>query len=266
MGLAADGTLTEINIAAIRTQPGKVTRTVKFTGNLPSTATTPQTVGGVTVFDSAGGSHNLSLVFTNTNSTLAGSWNVELKDGTTTVGTQQLVFTTAGSPTPLTQQLTFTFTPTGLPAMVMTFDFSIGVTSFASGGLPPLVVDRQDGFGAGAETKATFDSSGTLVLTYANGQTVKGAQLALARFDSLDAVTSLGNGLFDISNPGAWHTGVAAAGGFGTIKPAQVEISNVDMSQEFSDLVIMQRGYQASSQIISTANDMLQELFSMSGK
>ena len=45
-----------------------------------------------------------------------------------------------------------------------------------------------------------------------------------------------------------------------------IELSNVDLSREFSDLVIMQRGYQASSQVISTANDMLQELFQMKGK
>ena len=45
-----------------------------------------------------------------------------------------------------------------------------------------------------------------------------------------------------------------------------VEISNVDLSQEFSDLVIMQRGYQASSQIVTTANEMIQELFAMKGK
>jgi flagellar hook protein FlgE len=50
------------------------------------------------------------------------------------------------------------------------------------------------------------------------------------------------------------------------VKSGVVEISNVDLSQEFSDLVVMQRGYQASSQVISTANDMLQQLFSMKSR
>jgi len=50
------------------------------------------------------------------------------------------------------------------------------------------------------------------------------------------------------------------------LRSGTVEISNVDLSQEFSDLVIMQRGYQASSQVISTANEMLQELFRMTGR
>ena len=57
--------------------------------------------------------------------------------------------------------------------------------------------------------------------------------------------------------------GVAGQGAFGSIKAGELEISNVDLSREFSDLVVMQRGYQASSQVISTANDMLQELFQL---
>ena len=60
--------------------------------------------------------------------------------------------------------------------------------------------------------------------------------------------------------------GVAGEGSFGSLRSGTVEISNVDLSQEFSDLVIMQRGYQASSQVISTANEMLQELFRMTGR
>ena len=63
----------------------------------------------------------------------------------------------------------------------------------------------------------------------------------------------------------AVHTG-APGDAFGSIRSGSVEISNVDLSSEFSDLVIMQRGYQASSQIVSTANDMLQELFAMKSK
>lgn len=58
----------------------------------------------------------------------------------------------------------------------------------------------------------------------------------------------------------------AGSGGFGKVQSGSIEISNVDLSREFSDLVIMQRGYQASSQIVSTANEMIQELFAMKNK
>ncbi|HVE52171.1 MAG TPA: flagellar basal body rod C-terminal domain-containing protein, partial [Ramlibacter sp.] len=80
---------------------------------------------------------------------------------------------------------------------------------------------------------------------------------------SSDAVGSVGNNAFEVKDGRAWQTGVAGEQGFGSVRAGMVENSNVDLSQQFSDLVIMQRGYQACSQIVSTANDMLSELFSM---
>ena len=264
MALAGDGKLAEISIANARTSSGKASSTVSLSGNLSSTATS-QTVSGVTVFDALGGEHALSLQLTNTNATSAGSWDVALMDGDTKVASKQLIFA-SGQPAPATQKLAFSFAPTGQGAMPLTLDFSVGVTSFASGNLSTLAMSSQDGFAPAAMTAATFDNTGTLVQTYANGQTIKGARLALGRFDSSDDVASSGGGSFDALNESGWHIGVAGTGAFGSITSGSVEISNVDLSQEFSDLVIMQRGYQASSQIISTANDMLQELFSMKGK
>jgi flagellar hook protein FlgE len=150
--------------------------------------------------------------------------------------------------------------------MPLTLDFSNNVTSFAAGNLSTLAFASQDGYGPGTLTGVSFDSTGTTVMAYSNGQTVKGAQLALGRFDTLDAVAPASNNEFEASNPLAWHTGAAGDGGFGSVQSGAIEMSNVDLSQEFSDLVIMQRGYQASSQVISTANDMLEQLFQMKQK
>ncbi len=111
----------------------------------------------------------------------------------------------------------------------------------------------QDGHAAGSLVRTTFDENGVLSLSYANGQTVKGPRLALARFSSSDAVASVGANEFEATIPGAWQTKPAGDGGFGSVRSGMVESSNVDLSQEFNDLIIMQRGYQASSQIISTA-------------
>ena len=61
------------------------------------------------------------------------------------------------------------------------------------------------------------------------------------------------------------HVGGPGESGLGELAGAQLELSNVDLSAEFSDLIVMQRGYQASSHVISTANDMIQELFDMKG-
>jgi flagellar hook protein FlgE len=219
----------------------------------------------VKVIDAVGGEHQLTVRLTNTGDTTPGTWKVELLDGTDVVGSGEVSFAN-GRPDPDTAKVSITYSPPGLEAIPLTLDFSTDVTSFASGNLSSLAVTSQDGFTPGALTGVSFDSLGTMVLTYSNGQTVKGMRLALGRFDSLDAVAANGNNQFDATNSLAWHNGMAGEGGFGSIKSGMVELSNVDLSQEFSDLVIMQRGYQASSQVISTANDMLQELFSMKSK
>ncbi|GKS74661.1 flagellar hook-basal body complex protein [Acidovorax sp. SUPP950] len=263
MGVGANGALTEISIANLKTSPGKATAVAKFTGNLSSTGT-DQTINGVRVIDAAGGEHLLTVKLTNTGTTTPGSWQVDLMDGTTVVGTKQLIFQD-GKPTAATAKLAFTYTPTGQAALPLTLDFGTDVTSFASGTLSTLAFASQDGYAPAELSAAAFDASGTLVLTYANGQTVKGSRLSLGRFDSADAVGSLGDNQFEALDGNAWHTGVAG-GAFGSVRSGYIEISNVDLSQEFSDLVIMQRGYQASSQVISTANEMLQELFSMKSR
>lgn len=261
LGLDASGKLGEITISGLRTIAGKASAVLAFSGNLSSTVTADQTIDGVTVHDALGGTHTLSLKITNTNATTAGSWQVQLLDGATVVGTGQIVFQD-GKPTAATAKLNMTYTPAGLAAVPLTLDFSANVTSFASGSLSSLAFASDDGYAAAELSKAAFDSAGTLVLTYANGQTVKGARLSLARFDSTDAVGSVGENEFEATDPTAWHSGTAG-GVFGSVKSGYVEISNVDLSQEFSDLVIMQRGYQASSQVVSAANEMLQELFAM---
>jgi flagellar hook protein FlgE len=264
LGVDANGMQTEISIANLSTGGAKATSTLTFSGNLSSTAT-DQTVGSVKVIDSLGGEHILSVKLINDGNTTPGSWTVQLLDGANIVGTGTLAFE-SGRPTAASALVSISFTPSGLPAMPLTLDFSKDVTSFASGNIPTLACTSQDGFGPGALTGVSFDANGTLILNYSNGQVVKGARLMLGRFDSADAVAARGSNEFDATNPLAWHIGVAGNGGFGKVRSGVVELSNVDLSREFSDLVIVQRGYQASSQVISTANDMLQELFSMKSR
>ncbi|MBC3875055.1 flagellar basal-body rod protein FlgF [Undibacterium flavidum] len=264
MGQDSDGNMTEISLSGKRTSEGKQTSEIKFSGSLLTTNTT-QNVTGVKVMDKAGGEHTLGIKFTNTNATTAGSWAVEVSEGTTVIGTGQIIFSN-GQIVPANSKVQMNYTPAGLTAMPLSFDFSANVTATASSSLSLLAFASQNGYGPGALAGASFDALGTLSLSYSNGQTVQGSRLSLAQFESLDSVAARGNNEFDAVNPADWHTGVAGKSNFGSVKSGMVEISNVDLSQEFSDLIIMQRGYQGSSQIISTANEMLQELFSMKGK
>ncbi|MCJ0764536.1 flagellar hook protein FlgE [Variovorax terrae] len=264
MGRDASGNLVRISLAGLQTNAGSATTTVKFSGNLSSTMA-EQTVGGVKVVDALGGEHMLSVKLTDTSATTAGSWQVDLMDGTNVVGTGEIIFQD-GRPQSTAAKVQVIYTPAGLSAVPLTLDFSTEVTSYPSANLSTLAMASQNGFGPGGLTKATFDAAGALSLTYSNGQVIKSTRLALARFDSLEAVESVGDNQFGSKDVRAWHIGAAGMGGFGNVRSGMVEISNVDLSQEFSDLVVMQRGYQASSQVISTANDMLQELFAMKSK
>jgi len=263
MGLDASGNLVQISLAGMRAIAGKATGSARFTGNLSST-TPEQTVGSVKVFDAEGGEHTLSVKFTNTGTTTPDSWNVQLLDGQAVVGQAQMLFAN-GKPTAATAKLAFTYAPAGQAAQQLTLDFSSDVTSFASGNLSTLAMTSQDGTGPGQLTKVTFDGKGALVASYSNGQTAQGPRLALARFTTPDAVEDLGSNLFGAANGIAWSLGFAGEGAFGEVKAGTLEVSNVDLSREFSELVVLQRGYQASSQVVSTANEMLQELFHMKG-
>lgn len=260
MAYGSDGNLAPISLTNARTGPGKPTSSVSFSGNLSSTAT-DQTVGAIQVMDSAGGLHALSARFTKAGAGVA-VWSVQILDGTTEVGTGTIGFVD-GKPRADANSVSFTYAPVGSTAMPVTLDFSANVTSFASGNTSTLAAGSHNGYAPGSLTKAAFDEAGTLILSYSNGQTVNGPRLALGRFDSVDAVGSVGGNEFEELDSRSWHVGRATEGAFGTVRSGVIEISNVDLSQEFSDLVVMQRGYQASSQVISTANDMLQELFAM---
>jgi flagellar hook protein FlgE len=262
VGIGSDGAQGVFTLNGFHSNPAKATTKVSFNGNISSTQPTVS-VGNVTVMDATGGSHTLSLTLTNNQATTPGEWAVAVMDGTTQVGTGKLEFP-SGEIDPASSTLTFSYQPAGAAAQSITLDFGSDVTSFASGTSSTLAQTRQDGYASGTLTGASFDSTGTIIYAYSNGQTTKGNRLQLARFDTPEAVKSDGNNEFDMTDATLWHTGVAGDQGFGNIKSGVVEVSNVDLSQEFSELVIMQRGYQASSQIVSTADQMLQQLFSMS--
>jgi flagellar hook protein FlgE len=261
LGVGADGNLTAISIGSQHFSAAGATTLVTLGGNLSSSQAT-QTINGLKVIDSAGGEHQLTATFTSSGS---GSWAVSFKEGATVVGSGTIAFSNGRIATG-SSSIAFDYTAPGLGATRITFDFSNNVTSFASGSLSTLAMASQNGVAGGELTQTAFDSAGTLVMTYSNGQTVKGPKLALSRFDTTDGLEPAGaNELEAVGIPG-WHVGTAGSGAFGAVKAGWIEQSNVDLSQEFSNLVITQRGYQASSQVISTANDMLQELFGMKGK
>lgn len=261
-GLATNGQLQDISLTSLQTDPAKVTTSISFVNALSTTATADPTISGITVTDPAGGQHTLTLDF---HLASANVWNVTVTDSTgATVGTGTITYANgvavAGS-----SSISVSYAPAGVTAFPLTLDFSkttssaLGLTSTAS----TIQVDKVDGNAAGALVSETFDSSGMLVAKYSNGQTVNGPHLAMAYFDSTEQLTEVSGNNFTNNDPSKVTFGTAGTGPLGSITAGSIEGSNVDLSHEFSNLIVMQRGYQAASQVLSTANDMIQTLFDM---
>ena len=106
-----------------------------------------------------------------------------------------------------------------------------------------------------------IDSDGYVTAQYDNGVTRQIAQVALATFPNADGLRSSSGDVFKVSlDSGTYNLKTPGSGGAGTLSPSTLENSTVDLSQEFSGLIVTQRAYSASSKIITTADQMLQDL------
>jgi flagellar hook protein FlgE len=112
-------------------------------------------------------------------------------------------------------------------------------------------------------TKSTIDSNGVLQLTYSNAQTASGPRLALGWFENLQALEPQGQSLFvDRSGQKATYAH-PNEGIMGQIVSGKLELSNVALTEQFTEMIIIQRGYQASSQVSTVVNEMMQQLLSI---
>ena len=110
----------------------------------------------------------------------------------------------------------------------------------------------------------SIDASGVITGVFTNGEKKALGQVLLAKFDNPMGLEKLGNNFFiDTRNSGEPQIGKAGTSGFGAISPGTLEMSNVDLSMEFTEMITTQRGFQANSRIITTSDEMLQELVNM---
>jgi flagellar hook protein FlgE len=121
-----------------------------------------------------------------------------------------------------------------------------------------------DGNSSGKIEGYAIDDKGVVVGVFTNGERKALGQLMLAKFDNSMGLQKIGGNFFvDTRNSGEPQFGTAASGGYGAIAPGTLEMSNVDLSMEFTDMITTQRGFQANSRIITTSDEMLQELVNM---
>lgn len=110
----------------------------------------------------------------------------------------------------------------------------------------------------------TIDSSGTVIGVFSNGVRKALAKIILAKFDNPMGLQKMGGNLFiDTTNSGEPQYGLPGGNGYGTISSGTLEMSNVDLSMEFTEMITTQRGFQANSRIITTSDEMLQELVNL---
>ncbi len=162
----------------------------------------------------------------------------------------------------------------GAQASDVSFDFgdsindggtgSGGSTMFGDQGETVLNSRRQDGYGTGELERVSVGSDGTISGAYTNGRTVILAQVALARFEDPTELSSTGgNNFMQTATSGEANIGAPQGGGRGMIQGSSLEMSTVEISDQFIDLIAYQRAFQANSKTIQTADGLLQEVFQL---
>jgi len=263
------GAVGKLNIDGFRVFQPKATTEAKLQGNLARSGEATVNAS-LTLNDATGTAQTVKVRFVR-DGTDPLLWTVNVLDSKDVVlATGSMRFDAAGTPAADNAPISVTLTPEGGTPFTFTLNtgaagtFS-GVYSLISNTTSNLSMLKQDGLTLGTinQNGATFDERGNLELTYSNGEKKKIGRLVLARFDSGGELDSIGNGMY-VTKPG--HTALLSAGlesGVGRVMGGNLELSNVELTEQFTNLIIIQRGYQASSQMTSVANEMMQQLMSM---
>ncbi|WP_116449831.1 flagellar hook protein FlgE [Blastococcus litoris] len=248
--------------------PSASTRGV-VTGNIPSdgpTGTPLQT--GITMYDSQGVAQKM---FYNLTRTAANTWTVEVRheNGDVMQTVTGVTFDTAGKlTTPAAPGLLAAFNPNTVHAGSypswnndVQIDLS-GLTQYGS--TNTLGAPEQDGYALGSLQSFQLGADGTIMGVYSNELRQPIGRLALASFNNPGGLEKAGNSSFRVGvNSGVAQIGTAAEGGRGALMSGALEMSNVDLAEEFTGLIVAQRGFQANSRVITSSDEILQDLVNL---
>ena len=275
----AEGTNTPIG-DLFATAAGTITETydaATSAKNMASNTLTPDFERSVQIFDSKGGARQLTMGFMK--QAFSNKWHVEayiepagdttatdglLASGTISFnadGTVDLVNTS----TALTAAISIPWAPTlGLSAQSVTLNF--GTQNKADGlsqfdGPSQLKGSSVDGALFGELSTIQVDSLGFVTALFENGVTQKIYKLPVAMFKNPNGLSAkTGNAYISTDASGTFNLQEAGVGGSGQVAPSTLEASTVDIAKEFTNMILAQRAFSASSRIITTADDMLDEL------
>ena len=235
-----------------------------LTGNLDASAadgTTASTT--LNVYDSLGIRHSVKVAFTKTGSN-AWDWaaTADAADtGTTTSSTGTLTFTSngtfsAGSGSPISIDVTNgASSPLSLPIDMQAMTQYQGTSALNA---------STDGFSSGTLVTFTIGSAGDITGVFSNGQTQLLGQIAMASFVNAGGLLRQGQNLYAASSAsGTPSVGVPGSGGRGTVTTGSLEMSNVDLATQFTSMITAERGFQANGKVITTSDEMLQDLVNL---
>ncbi len=255
-----------IQVPVNATIPPSPTTAIEIAGNLDESLAIGEIQStAIDVIDGLGESHRMTITF---EKVAANQWEVSVTDPSgASLGTSTVDFDPADGTLVTATPPSFTYTPPGGTAF--TFDLDIGepgsvdaLTQFA-GAASAQAID-QDGLEIGNLRSFAISNDGTLSGVFSNGETAILGQLAVTTFSNPAGLLSAGDSRFRSTNAsGQPLVGVPNSAGRGGISAGTLEMSNVDLSEEFTNLIIAQRGFQANSRIITVSDEMIQELVNL---
>ncbi len=271
------GGISDVYVPGERISPPSATTEFNFDINLSSAAVAGDTyTTSQTVYDSLGNAVPMTLTFTR--QAAARTWAVTGSIPTTAgtgvtfggAASTNIVFDASGAMITPAADVTVAMALTNgaTTPLSLTWDFynagvSHGdVTGFSS--TSGTTFQYQDGYPAGSLRSIGVDEEGVVTANYSNGEMTSLFQVSLVDFPSYEGLSKMGKNLYAESlASGQALPGVVGNGRLGSIAPSSLEMSNVDLAQEFVKMITTQRAFQANSRVITTSDEILQELINI---
>lgn len=229
----------------------------------------------IEVFDSLGSAHILKVDYTKTTTANVWDYSISFPDGDVstpvTPVTGQITFDSLGKmiDPPVTgpmPQIVVTGLNNGASDMTLDWQLYEGavprITQFTQAS--SVNANQQNGSPAAQLVRVGIASGGFVLAQYSNGQQLSVAQLAMASIRNPESLIAVGDNAFGLSARSALPAiGLPGTGGRGSILGGAVENSTVDIAREFTNLIVLQRGYQANARVVTTVDEMSQETISL---
>ncbi len=256
-------------------QAVQVSSAANFAGNLNAGAANTDTYQiTFRVFDSLGGAHDIDLTFSNHQVPPGGtpppgaiaSWDWAAEENGVPIGDSStsgelLYFDASGNLINTGAAQTITVPANGAPAFDVNLNFDAISQLYTD---TQVQMKDQNGFPPGSLASFSIGADGIVTGLFTNGLTRTLAQIAMAIFPNPAGLERIGNNLLRATdNSGLPVVGPPRAGGRGSLNAGFLEQSNVDLGNEFTDLIVTQRGFQANTRVVTTVDEMLQDLLNM---